>query len=485
MPGLGTTSPALGGYEPPGYDELVDFSGGARPGNARLFEHLSRMSFDELSLRQRAAELDIAANGVSFTVYAEGENIDRPWPFDVVPRVFHAREWATIDAGLRQRLAALNLFIDDLYHDQRCIREGIVPEELVLSSPGYRPECHGVDPPHGVWAHVCGTDLVRHSDGTVFVLEDNLRVPSGVSYMLENRALTKRVFPELFERQSIVPVDHYPEHLLDMLRSLCPGRDGRVAVLTPGIYNSAYFEHSFLARQMGVELVEGRDLKVGPDDCVYVRTIEGPVRVDAIYRRVDDAFLDPAVFRADSTLGVEGIMGAWRAGNVALANAPGTGVADDKVVYTYVPDLIRFYLAEDPILASVPTWRCERPAELSHVLSHLHEIVVKPANESGGKDVLIGPQADKATLDRYRDMVRAQPRAWVAQPVIELSTSPTICEAAVEPRCVDLRPFILQGAGSYVTAGGLTRVARRRGSYVVNSSQGGGSKDTWIVEERP
>jgi uncharacterized circularly permuted ATP-grasp superfamily protein len=473
---------ALHGYGGKGFDELVDAGGAARPGSEALFRHLASLTFGELVDRQRAAESDIAAHGITFTVYAEGANLDRAWPMDIVPRVFPAAEWAVIEAGLAQRLTALNRFLDDLYHDQEAIAAGILPRELVESSPGWRPECRGVNPPHGVWAHICGSDLVRDADGEVYVLEDNLRVPSGVSYMLENRAVTKRVFSELFEKQSIVPVDRYPERLLEMLRSLCPDGDGQAVVLTPGIYNSAYFEHSFLARQMGVELVEGRDLYVDADDVCWVRTIEGPVRVDVIYRRVDDAFLDPEVFRPDSALGAPGLVRAWRAGKLALANAPGTGVADDKVVYTYVPDLVRFYLGEEPILGNVPTFRCEEPAQLRHVLANLEQLVVKPANEAGGKDLLIGHQADQATLEQYRDRLKANPRAWVAQPVIELSTAPTVCEAAVEPRCVDLRPFTLQAATTYVTAGGLTRVARRKGSYIVNSSQGGGSKDTWIVE---
>ena len=473
---------ALSGYEGRGHDELVHADGQARSGSEALVQALRGISFADLRARQRAAEADITAQGITFTVYADGANIDRAWPMDIVPRVFAAREWSTVDAGLRQRLAGLNCFIDDLYHEQRCLRDGIIPRALVESSPGWRPECRGANPPQRVWAHICGSDLVRDADGTVYVLEDNLRVPSGVSYMLENRAVTKRVYAELFERQSIRPVDRYPERLLETLLSLCPGGDGRAVVLTPGVYNAAYFEHSFLAKQMGVELVENQDLFVDSDDVCYVSTIEGPVRVDAIYRRIDDWFLDPEAFNPDSMLGVAGLTRAWRAGNLALANAPGTGVADDKVVYTYVPDLIRYYLSEEPILPNVPTFRCEDPAQLSHVVANLDRMVVKPANESGGKGILIGPQADRAALDKYRERLRANPRGWVAQPVVELSCSPTVCESGLEPRCVDLRPFSLQGASSYVTAGGLTRVARRRGSYVVNSSQGGGSKDTWIVE---
>jgi uncharacterized circularly permuted ATP-grasp superfamily protein len=473
---------ALQGYLPRGWDELVGADGFAQLGSEALHRHLSGLSFEQLEARQRAADADIAAHGITFTVYSEGAGIDRAWPMDVVPRVFAASEWARIEAGLTQRLTALNRFLDDLYHDQEVLAAGVVPRSLVESSPGWRPECRGIDPPHGVWAHICGSDLVRGADGEVYVLEDNLRVPSGVSYMLENRAVTKRVFAELFEQHSIMPVDRYPERLLEMLRSLCPDGQGRAVVLTPGVYNSAYFEHSFLARQMGVELVEGRDLHVDADDVCYVRTIEGPVRVDVIYRRVDDWFLDPETFNRESALGVPGLMRAWRAGNLAVANAPGTGVADDKVVYTHVPDLIRFYLGEEPILANVPTFRCQEPSQLSHVLANLERLVVKPANEAGGKDLIIGPQADRATLEEYRLRLRANPRAWVAQPVVELSCSPTVCERGLEPRCVDLRPFTLQGAGTYVTAGGLTRVARRAGSYVVNSSQGGGSKDTWVVE---
>jgi uncharacterized circularly permuted ATP-grasp superfamily protein len=478
-------SHALSGYGARGYDELVDDAGAPRPGSEAVVEALSSLSFADLAERQRAAEADIAAQGITFTVYADGANIDRAWPMDVVPRVFSAQEWTTIDAGLRQRLAALNCFLDDLYHDQHCLRENVVPRALVESSPGWRPECRGATPPHRVWAHVCGSDLVRDADGTVYVLEDNLRVPSGVSYMLENRAVTKRVFAELFERQSIRPVDRYPARLLDMLQSLSPGGEGRTVVLTPGVFNSAYFEHSALARQMGVELVENQDLYVDADDVCYVRTIEGPARVDVVYRRTDDWFLDPEVFNPQSVLGVPGLTRAWRAGHVALANAPGTGVADDKVVYTCVPDLIRFYLSEEPLLPNVPTFCCEDPVQLAHAVLNLDRMVVKPANESGGKGIMIGPQADRATLDRYRERLRANPRGWVAQPVVELSCSPTVCERALEPRCVDLRPFTLQGATSYVTAGGLTRVARRRGSYVVNSSQGGGSKDTWSVVARP
>jgi len=477
------TRGAFDGYRAAGWhDELIDADGRPRHAAAELVAHLQQLSLDELRQRQRDAEIDIAASGITFSLYSEAEgNIDRAWPFDVIPRVFASDEWAHIEVGLAQRLRALNLFIDDLYHDQVALRDGIVPRELLESSPGWRPECVGISPAHGVWAHICGSDLVRDADGKMYVLEDNLRVPSGVSYMLENRVVTKRVFAELFERQSIRPVDRYPDDLLATLRSLSSRPDPMVVVLTPGVFNSAYFEHSFLAMQMGVELAEGADLFV-EDDTVYLRTIEGPQRVDVIYRRVDDAFLDPDVFQPDSVLGVRGLMRAWTAGNVAIANAPGTGVADDKAVYCYVPDLIRYFLAEEPVLDNVPTWRCEVPTHLSHVLANLEQLVVKPTNESGGKGLLIGPHATAAEIDAYRDRLRAEPRGWVAQPMLSLSVAPTLTGEGVAARHLDLRPFTLQGDTTRVTAGGLTRVALRAGSLVVNSSQGGGSKDTWIVD---
>ncbi|MEJ2602828.1 MAG: circularly permuted type 2 ATP-grasp protein [Gammaproteobacteria bacterium] len=476
----------LNGYRPDRFrDELVTDGGEARPGAEHLIECLNGLSAVELAEYQAAADRAIAEMGITFTVYTEGRNIDRAWPFDIVPRVITATEWAGIDAGLRQRLTALNLFIDDLYHDQKVVRDGVFPAEVLATSRNYLPECAGAAPRFGVWAHVCGSDLVRDDDGTVYVLEDNLRVPSGVSYMLENRSVTKRVFPDLFEDQAILPVDDYPSDLFDLLTAIAPTEEPEpeVVVLTPGIYNSAYFEHSYLAQRMGAELVEGGDLVVADDDCVYMRTIHGPTRVHSIYRRIDDKFLDPTVFRPDSVLGVPGLIRAWRKGNVALANAPGSGVADDKVVYTYVPDLIRYYLSEEPIIPNVPTWRCADAAQCDHVLAHLDELVVKPANESGGYGMLIGPRASRAELARFADLIKADPRNYVAQPTLALSTTPTVCGDSLEPRHVDLRPFILQSDRLAVTAGGLTRVALRKGSLVVNSSQGGGSKDTWIVEE--
>lgn len=469
------------GYRSPTYDELIDERGRPRPVAAELVAHLEAIGPTELAARQAAAQASIEAAGISFTVYQEGLGIDRVWPFDVVPRVIPRREWDRIEVGLVQRLTALNHFIGDVYGDQRIVEAGIVPSELVNGSRGYLDVCEGAKPAHGVWAHICGSDLVRDRDGTMYVLEDNLRVPSGVSYLIENRTVTKRVFAELFAHQSILPVDAYPERLLRILASLSPRPDPTIGVLTPGVYNSAYFEHSYLARTMGVELVEGSDLVV-EDDVAYLRTIDGPVRVDVLYRRVDDAFLDPEVLRPDSVLGAPGLISAWRAGNLAIANAPGTGVADDKVVYSYVPDMIRYYLGEEPLLANIPTYRCVDDDDRRYVLQHLPELVVKPANESGGYGIVVGPAASKGELEAIAERITADPRNWVAQPTIGLSTVPTICPDGLRPRHVDLRPFTLLGGDSYVTCGGLTRVARNEGSLVVNSSQGGGSKDTWVVD---
>ena len=467
------------------WDELVDLGGSPRPAAAKLVDQLETLGMAELQQRQDLAELDIVGMGITFTVYSDGRGIDRAWPFDIVPRVIGADEWRRTEAGLKQRLRALNMFIDDLYHDQRVVTDGVFPAELLEHSVNFRPQCRGVSPKFGVWAHICGSDLVRDADGTMYVLEDNLRVPSGVSYVLENRAISKRAFADLFAQQSILPVDGYTDELKRMLASLAPDGvdDPTVVVLTPGIYNSAYFEHSFLAQRMGAALVEGADLVVGDDDCVYMRTIGGRERVDVIYRRIDDMFLDPEAFRPDSALGVPGLMRAWRAGNVGIANAPGAGVADDKMVYAWVPDLIRYYLGEEPLLPNVPTYRCVYDDERQYVIDHIEELVVKPANESGGYGLLIGDRASRSEIDDTIAHIEADPRNWVAQPILQLSTAPTLCDGQLEPRHVDLRPFILSGQQQYVTAGGLTRVALRRGSLVVNSSQGGGSKDTWIVED--
>lgn len=465
------------------YDELLDPRLQARPGAGKLINYLRKISFEEIQKRKQAAELAIKTMGITFTVYSEGENIDREWPYDIIPRIIPQKEWKYIEKGLQQRLTALNHFINDIYNDQKIIKDKKIPGELLKSSKNFRKQCCTIKPLFGVWAHICGSDLVRDSDGTIYVLEDNLRVPSGVSYMLENRKVTKRIFPELFEDYNIMPLNEYTTHLFDTLSSISPRPMDypEVVVLTPGIYNSAYFEHAFLAQQMGAELVEGSDLIVGEDDCVYMKTTEGLSRVDVIYRRIDDLYIDPEIFNPDSLLGVPGLIRAWKKGNVALANAPGAGVADDKVVYTYVPEMIRFYLDEEPILPNVPSFSCENEKERKHVLANLENLVVKPANESGGYGMLVGPHSTKKQRSEMAKLVKAKPRNYIAQPVINLSTVPTLCDSEIEPRHVDLRPFTLQGDRTYVTAGGLTRVALVKGSLVVNSSQGGGSKDTWVV----
>jgi len=469
------------------YDEIIGPRGGPRRSARHLARHLAQMDAAELTARQAAADLAITEMGITFTVYCDesGGAIDRAWPFDIIPRIIPESEWRRVEEGLKQRVTALNLFIDDLYHEQKVVRDGVFPEAVLKSSSNFRPQCVGVNPPYGVWAHICGSDLVRDADGTFYVLEDNLRVPSGVSYMLENRLVTKRVFPELFEDYAPLPVDDYPSQLFDTLATLSPRPADypEVVVLTPGIYNSAYFEHAYLAQQMGCELVEGRDLFVDDDDCVYMRTVDGPARVDVIYRRVDDLFLDPEAFRPDSMLGVPGLLRAWKAGNVGLANAPGAGVADDKVVYSYVPELIRYYLDQDPVIPNVPTLRCMEPEVLKHVLTNLDTLVVKPANESGGYGMIVGPASTQKEREAFAVQLRKDPRNYIAQPTLRLSTVPTVVDSQVEPRHVDLRPFILSADRQYVTTGGLTRVALRRGSLVVNSSQGGGSKDTWIVPQ--
>lgn len=465
------------------YDELIDATGAPRPFARGIHNYLSGLSARELSTRIAAVDAAIMTAGITFTVYTEAGNIDRNWPFDVIPRLIEHQEWVQVEQGLRQRIIALNLFITDLYNEQKIIRDKVFPADVLHESKNFRTSCIGVVPRFGVWAHICGTDLVRHSDGQFYVLEDNLRVPSGVSYMLENRHLMKRLFPELFSRYDIRPVDEYTVQLHDTLCTLSPRSGDRpvIAVLTPGIYNSAYFEHSYLAQQIGAELVEGSDLFVMDNDCVYMKTIRGPERVDVIYRRIDDDFLDPEVFRPESMLGVPGLMRAWRKGNVGLVNAPGAGVADDKVVYAFIPKIIKYYLGEDPLLASVPTYLCMHEKEREYVLANLDKLVVKPANESGGYGMLMGPSASGAEQEKFAHLIRSNPRNYIAQPVLSLSTVPTLYGNTVEPRHVDLRPFTLQSDQIYVTSGGLTRVALRAGSLIVNSSQGGGSKDTWIV----
>ena len=465
-------------------DELIGEDGKPRPVAAALMAMLDRLGPEELTELQRVAEIEILTMGITFTVYSDGANLDRAWPFDLIPRVISGDEWSVVERGLVQRLVALNRFIDDVYNEQRVIADGVFPAELLAGSANYRAQCRDVHPKYGVWAHICGSDLVRDDDGVMYVLEDNLRVPSGVSYVLENRAVAKRVFAEVFQQQNIRPVDAYTDELNKLLSSLAPDgvQEPQIVVLTPGVFNSAYFEHSFLAQRMGAELVEGADLVVGDDECVYMRTIKGLERVHVIYRRIDDLYLDPEVFRPDSTLGVPGLMRAWKSGNVAIANAPGAGVADDKVVYAWVPELIRYYLDEEPLIPNVPTYRCLYDDERQFVCQNIGDLVVKPANESGGYGILIGNRATATELADAIDAIEADPRNWVAQPILSLSTVPTIVDGAIESRHVDLRPFILTGAHSYVTAGGLTRVALPKGSLVVNSSQGGGSKDTWILD---
>ncbi|MCG8017002.1 MAG: circularly permuted type 2 ATP-grasp protein [Candidatus Thiodiazotropha sp. 'RUGA'] len=469
----------------PFFDELITSNGHARGYARKLISYLGKLDEGELASRQLGAELALKQMGITFRVYTEEEgSIDRVWPFDIVPRLIPKKEWERTESGLKQRVEALNLFIDDLYHKQQIIKDKVFPAEVLADSENFREQCIGINPPLGIWAHICGSDLVRDDKGEMYVLEDNLRVPSGVSYMLENRLVTKRVFPELFETYSPLPIDDYPSELFDTLSALSPrpGDHPEIVVLTPGIYNSAYFEHAYLAQQMGCELVEGRDLVVEKDDCVYMRNIEGLSRVDVIYRRIDDLFLDPEAFNADSMLGVPGLMRAWKAGNVALANAPGAGVADDKVVYSYVPDIIRYYLDQEPIVPNVPTWRCMDKQSCDYVLEHLKELVVKPANESGGYGLLVGPASTRQERETFSKLIKDNPRNYIAQPTLAISTVPTISSGLLEPRHVDLRPFILSGKSMEVTTGGLTRVALRKGSLVVNSSQGGGSKDTWIVD---
>lgn len=466
------------------YDELISSPGYPRKSARILTKYLASLSHDELKQRKASVEHAIKSMGISFTVYSEAGNIDRQWPFDLVPRIITEKEWKPTSEGLKQRQRALNCFIHDVYNDGKIFKDKIIPEDLIKKSKNYRKECQGMNPVHEVWAHVCGTDLIRDADGKFYVLEDNLRVPSGVSYMLENRTVTKRVFPELFENYDIQPITDYPSQLFETLAAISPEPKDypEVVVLTPGIYNSAYFEHSFLAQQMGCELVQGSDLVV-EDDHVFMKTIEGLSPVDVIYRRIDDQFLDPEVFYPDSALGVPGLMRAWLKGNVGLANAPGAGVADDKVVYTFVPAMIKYYLDEDAILPNVPSFLCTDKKQCQYVIDNLDKLVVKPANESGGYGMLIGPQASKKERAEFARKIKAKPREFVAQPLIALSTSPVLGENSMEPRHIDLRPFCLQGGKSYVTSGGLTRVAMVKGSYVVNSSQGGGSKDTWIVSD--
>jgi len=466
------------------FDELFEDNSRPRTAARALVHLIDALPEGELLRRQQSAERALLNMGITFNVYGDSAGTERIFPFDLVPRIVSATEWHTIERGLKQRIQALNLFIDDIYHDQKIVRDGVVPSEIVRSARCFRRECVGLNPPRGIWCHITGTDLVRHNDGRIYVLEDNLRCPSGVSYVLENRVVMKRTFPRIFESTRIRPVDDYPSRLRDMLEYLSADDIERphVVVLSPGVYNSAYFEHSFLAQQMGVELVEGRDLFVS-DGLVWMRTTKGFERVDVIYRRIDDDFLDPNVFRSDSVLGVPGLMEVYVSGRVALANAPGTGIADDKVVYAYVPKIITYYLGEDIVLPNVPTYVCAEEDDRRFVLENLPSLVVKAANESGGYGMLVGPHSTKELQAEFAARINENPRNYIAQPTLSLSRVPTIVDDRFEGRHVDLRPYILYGRDIYVLPGGLTRVALKKGSLVVNSSQGGGSKDTWVLAE--
>jgi uncharacterized circularly permuted ATP-grasp superfamily protein len=467
------------------FDEMRGHDGAIRPAYAALDAWLGTLPADLLEHRRREAELIFRRIGITFAVYGEAESTERLIPFDVLPRILAAEEWTALSRGLEQRVKALNAYIKDIYHRREVIRAGVVPEELIFRNPVFRPEMNGQKVPHDIYVHIAGIDIVRVDAGSFYVLEDNARTPSGVSYMLENREIMLRLFPELFSRHRVAPVENYPDELLATLKSVAPSSssdDPTVVLLTPGVYNSAYYEHSFLADKLGVELVEGRDLVV-KNAVVFMRTTEGLKRVDVIYRRVDDDFIDPLAFRPDSALGVPGLMSAYQAGNVTLANAVGTGIADDKAVYSYMPDIVKFYLGEEPILKNVPTWRCREEEHLSYVLDHLEELVVKEVHGSGGYGMLIGPKADKAALASFRAKLKTDPKNFIAQPTLALSTCPTCVEEGVAPRHVDLRPFVLSGRDKIrIVPGGLTRVALKRGSLVVNSSQGGGTKDTWVLD---
>ncbi len=462
------------------YDEMYDAQGDPRSHYREFARWLALTPVEQLAQRRREADLLFHRAGITFTLYGDEQGTERLIPFDTIPRSIPASEWKIIERGCIQRVQALNLFLADLYHEQRIIKAGIIPPEQVLANEGYQMAMQGLNLHRNLYAHIAGVDLVRDGDGTYYVLEDNLRTPSGVSYMLEDRKMMMRLFPELFAAQRIAPIDHYPSLLLSTLKSLSPVDDPCVVVLTPGHFNSAYFEHAFLAREMGVELVEGADLFVR-DDKVFMRTTSGPRQVDVIYRRLDDAFLDPLAFNPQSMLGVPGLLSAYRSGTVVITNAIGTGVADDKSVYPFVPDMIRFYLSEEPILANVPTWQCRKPTDLAHVLAHLPELVVKKTQGSGGYGMLVGPAASKAEIETFRARLKANPAAYIAQPTLSLSTCPTFVDQGIAPRHIDLRPFVLSGKETRLVPGGLTRVALREGSLVVNSSQGGGSKDTWVL----
>ena len=485
---LRTTSPATAKYPVRSVDEVLvpDRHGqeGPRAHYQRFWSWLTSQTPESLDRARAEADLFFRRVGITFNVYGDEAGTERVIPFDVIPRILPAHEWQLLDRGLRQRVTALNRFIHDIYHAQDILRAGVIPAELVLKNSQYREEMRGINVPRDIYAHISGIDIVRAGQGEFYVLEDNLRVPSGVSYMIEDRKAMMRLFPELFALHRIAPVEHYPDMLLQHLRSVAPDGIGEptVAVLTPGSYNSAYFEHAFLAQQMGVELVEGPDMFVS-ENRLYMKTTRGPKRVDVLYRRIDDDFLDPQTFRADSILGVPGLMNAVRAGRLSLCNAPGTGVADDKSIYPYVPDMIRFYLGEEPLLSNVPTYLCRKPDDLAYVLAHLEELVVKETQGAGGYGMLVGPCASKQEIETFRQLLTKNPEGYIAQPTLALSTCPTFVASGVAPRHIDLRPFVLSGREISIVPGGLTRVALREGSLVVNSSQGGGTKDTWVLQD--
>ncbi|MEO6871332.1 MAG: circularly permuted type 2 ATP-grasp protein [Chthoniobacterales bacterium] len=466
------------------FDEMFAATGEPRPHYRRLFASFREMAAADFERKRHLAATSFLQQGVTFTVYDDAQGTERIFPFDLIPRIIPAREWELIERGLVQRITTLNLFLHDIYHGQSILRDGVIPKEIIWEATDFRPEFMHFDVPRNIYVHICGTDLIRDASGTYLVLEDNARCPSGVSYVLENRQAMKRIFPPLFAEYRVRPVENYALELLNVLRYIAPDRDEEptVVLLTPGVHNSAYYEHSFLARSMGIEIVEGRDLVVH-DGCAFMRTTKGLKRVDVIYRRINDDFLDPRVFRKDSGLGVPGLVDAYRHGCVSLANSIGTGVADDKVVYHYVPKMIRYYLGEEPILGNVPTYLASEPNDCRYILEHLPELVVKAANESGGYGMLIGSQASKEELEDFAGRIKANPRNYIAQPIVALSQSPSFCEDSIQGRHVDLRPYILYGEKVTIIPGGLTRVALRAGSLVVNSSQGGGSKDTWVVED--
>ena len=473
----------LANYDTAGFlDEMLDEGGAIKPEYAALSERLRELGWDQLNVLQRDTDRAQLSYGMTFNVYSDQQGTERILHLDIIPRIISGAEWDTIKRGLEQRITAINRFIADVYGEQRILRDGVIPSDLVLSSECYLEACRGVEPPGGIWCHISGSDLIKGDDGKFYVLEDNLRCPSGVSYMLENREILKRTFPELFERLRVRPVNNYTQNLREMLDGLSPRSPATVVVLTPGAYNSAYFEHSYLAQQLGAELVEGRDLVVR-DHVVYMITTRGLTRVDVIYRRVDDDFIDPLVFREDSLLGTPGLFEAFRRGNVALVNAPGTGFADDKAVYAYIPRIIEYYLGEEPILENVRTYICAEEDDRRYVVEHIAELVVKQTDASGGYGMLIGPKASPEECAAFVAKVEANPRNYIAQPMINLSRVPTLTDAGLRGRHVDLRPYILCGGDRIdITAGALTRVALREGSIVVNSSQGGGSKDTWVVD---